>query len=83
MRLSTGTLCAVDVSPYFGTMYPQVGAMLEAFGEKGSTIFLGEPIVCHRTQTAEEKRLALGDKASEMHFMSNWRPNANISAIHG
>jgi glycosyltransferase involved in cell wall biosynthesis len=60
----------VDPKPYFGTMYPQLGAMLEAFHDR-PTLLVGEPLVCHRTQTAEEKRQALGDKATEADFMAD------------
>ena len=53
-----------------GTMYPQLGVMFEAFHD-ARLMLVGEPLVCHRTQTAEEKRAALGGKASEADFMSD------------
>ena len=59
----------VDPTPYFGTMYPQLGVMAEAFA-RARVRLIARPMVCHRTQTAEEKRAALGDKASEAAFMS-------------
>lgn len=60
----------VDASSFMGTMYPQLGALLEAFHSR-PTLLLGEPLVCHRTQTAEEKRKALGSKATESDFMAD------------
>lgn len=60
----------VDASKYFGTMYPQLGAMLEAFHDR-RTLLIGRPIVCHRTQTPEEKRAVLGEKRSEADFMAD------------
>ena len=61
---------SVDATKYFGTMYPQLGAMLEAFYNK-KTLLVGKPLVCHRTQSAEEKKKALGDKKSESSFMAD------------
>lgn len=60
----------VDAQRYHGTMYPQLGAMVEAFHSR-PLLLLGEPLVCHRTQTAEEKRAALGQKAGEADFMAD------------
>lgn len=60
----------VDFTKYLGTMYPQLGAMLEAFYDK-PTLLLGRPFVCHRTQTREEKRNALGRKKTESDFMAD------------
>lgn len=65
-------LARVDAAKYLGTMYPQLGAMLEAFAER-PVLLIGAPLVCHRTQTAEEKRAALGNKASESDFMADAR----------
>lgn len=62
----------VDASRYMGTMYPQLGAMLEAFHDR-PTLLIGTPLVCHRTQTAEEKRRTLGQKAGEADFMADAR----------
>jgi len=62
----------VDMSAYMGTMYPQLGAMLEAFHDRPVRL-LGRPLVCHRTQTPDEKRAALGHKAGEADFMSDMR----------
>lgn len=62
----------VDKEPYWNTMYPQLGAMFEAFHDR-RTLLIGKPLVCHRTQTAEEKRRALGEKASEARFMADER----------
>lgn len=60
----------VQAEKYMGTMYPQLGAMLEAFhGDR--TLLIGDPLVCHRTQTSEEKRAALGKKLSEAAFMAD------------
>jgi FkbM family methyltransferase len=61
---------AIDPDAYFGTMYPQLGAMVEAFHDKPVEL-IAEPLVCHRTQTAEEKRAALGGKKSEADFMAD------------
>jgi len=58
----------IDFGHYWGTMYPQLGGMLEAF-HKRPVRLLGSPIVCHRTQTAEEKKAALGNKRQEADFM--------------
>lgn len=60
----------VDATKYFGTMYPQLGAMVEAF-HASPTLLVGRPLVCHRTQTAEEKKAALGKKQSESDFMAD------------
>lgn len=60
----------VEVSKYFGTMYPQLGAMLEAFYNR-KTLLVGKPLICHRTRTAAEKRTALGKKQTEADFMSD------------
>ncbi len=60
----------METEKYMGTMYPQLGAMFRAFHNR-PVLLLGEPIVCHRTQTAEEKRRELGQKASESDFMSD------------
>lgn len=61
---------AVDAEPYFGTTYPQLGAMLEAFHNRPVEL-VSRPLVCHRTRTAEEKRAALGNKKSEADFMAD------------
>ena len=50
---------AIDATRFFGTMYPQLGAMLEAFHDRPLEL-VARPTVCHRTQTASEKRAALG-----------------------
>jgi glycosyltransferase involved in cell wall biosynthesis len=61
---------------YLGTMYPQLGAMLEAFHSRPVEL-VGRPLVCHRTQTADEKRAELGAKPSESDFMVDYsRRNA-------
>jgi len=60
----------VDPSPYWGTMYPQLGVMLEAFHNR-KTVLITDPLVCHRTQSREEKIQSLGDKALESTFMSD------------
>jgi len=60
----------VDAARFFGTMYPQLGAMLEAFHDRPVQL-VARPTVCHRTQTAAEKRAALGKKASEADFMAD------------
>ena len=62
----------IDASKYFGTMYPQLGAMIAAFHDRPLCL-VARPLVCHRTQTQEEKRIALGDKASEADFMADAR----------
>jgi FkbM family methyltransferase len=61
---------AAERNDYYGTMYPQLGMMVEAFAHKPVRL-IASPLVCHRTQTAEEKRAALGNKASEKNFMAN------------
>jgi FkbM family methyltransferase len=60
----------IDASKYFGTMYPQLGAMAESFHDC-KTLLIGLPLVCHRTQTQEEKKAALGTKKSEADFMAD------------
>ncbi len=60
----------IDASKYFGTMYPQLGAMVEAFYDK-KTLLVGRPLVCHRTQTIDEKKAALGNKRAESDFMAD------------
>lgn len=59
-----------DFEKYMGTMYPHLGGLFEAFHDR-PTLLVGEPLVCHRTQTEEEKRAALGAKRSEADFMSD------------
>jgi len=61
---------AVNPEIYFGTMYPQLGMMLEAF-HSSPVLLLGKPHIVHRTATMAEKRAALGDKTSEKDFMTN------------
>ncbi|XSG83547.1 MAG: glycosyltransferase [Methyloligella sp. ZOD6] len=61
---------ATDASRFIGTMYPQLGAMVMAFHSR-PTLLLGRPLVCHRTQTQEEKKAALGAKTSEADFMAS------------
>lgn len=72
---------AVDASKYVGTMYPQLGAMVEAFHDC-KTLLIGRPLVCHRTQTAEEKRAALGKKAGEADFMADIKRRNAIYFSH-
>ncbi len=72
---------AVDASKYMGTMYPQLGAMVEAFHDR-KTLLIGRPLVCHRTQTAEEKRAALGNKAGEADFMADIKRRNAIYFSH-
>ncbi|MBK1720033.1 glycosyltransferase [Thiocystis violacea] len=72
---------AVDAGAYLGTMYPQLGAMLEAF-HSSSTLLLGRPLICHRTQTQEEKRQTLGAKPSEADFMSDVRRRNAVYFSH-
>ncbi|BBA33357.1 hypothetical protein sS8_1397 [Methylocaldum marinum] len=62
--------CEIDANKYFGTMYPQLGAMVEAFHRR-PTLLIGRPLICHRTQTQEEKKAALGVKQTEADFMSD------------
>ncbi len=61
---------AVDDRKYYGVMYPQLGMMLEAFHATPCRL-LATPLVCHRTQTSEEKRQALGSKQTEKDFMAD------------
>lgn len=61
----------VNSEKYFGIMYPQLGTMLEAFHDK-KCLLITQPIICHRTQTLEEKRAALGNKRTEKKFMSDY-----------
>ena len=62
---------AVADEPYYGIMYPQLGMMLEAFARQPCRL-VTQPLVCHRTQTLEEKRAALGHKEQEKDFMSDY-----------
>jgi FkbM family methyltransferase len=62
----------VDPSPYWGTMYPQLGMMLQVFHDS-PCLLVGRPLICHRTATMEEKKAALGDKETEKDFMSSER----------
>jgi FkbM family methyltransferase len=71
----------VDPSPYMGTMYPQLGSMLEAFHDR-PTLLVGRPLVCHRTQTSVEKKAALGSKRSEADFMADERRRNAIYFSH-
>lgn len=71
----------VDASLYMGTMYPQLGAMLEAFHSR-PTLLIGDPLVCHRTQTQEEKKRALGTKAGEADFMADAKRRNAIYFSH-
>ena len=61
---------AVEPTPYVGTMYPQLGALLQAFHSR-PVLLIGDPLVCHRTLTSNEKRTALGTKSTEAAFMSD------------
>lgn len=61
---------AIDASKYLGTMYPQLGAMTEAF-HSSPTVLVTKPLVCHRTQTPDEKKAELGKKATEADFMAD------------
>lgn len=71
----------VDPRPYMGTMYPQLGAMLEAFHDRPA-LLVSRPLVCHRTQTSEEKKAALGGKRSEADFMADVRRRNAIYFSH-
>ncbi|OGV46868.1 MAG: hypothetical protein A2X46_15935 [Lentisphaerae bacterium GWF2_57_35] len=57
-------------SPYAGTMYPQLGMMMETFHDK-PCLLLTQPLVCHRTQTAQEKKNSWGRKTSERDFFGD------------
>jgi glycosyltransferase involved in cell wall biosynthesis len=61
----------VENRKYFGIMYPQLGTMIEAFHES-KCLLITKPLICHRTQTIEEKRGALGKKETEKNFMSDY-----------
>ncbi|MCP3851075.1 MAG: glycosyltransferase family 2 protein [Gammaproteobacteria bacterium] len=61
---------SVNASKYLGTMYPQLGTMLEAFHNK-KTLLISKPLICQRTQTPEQKKISLGAKKKESDFMSN------------
>jgi len=71
----------VEATRYLGTMYPQLGALLEAFHDRPVRL-LARPLVCHRTQTAEEKRAALGRKAGEADFMGDMRRRNAVYFSH-
>ena len=72
---------AVDPTPYMGSMYPQLGMMLEAF-HSAPTILMADPLICQRTETQAEKRLSLGGKASEQSFMSDVRERDALYFSH-
>jgi len=55
---------------YFGTMYPQLGMMADAFSDS-SVLLISRALICHRTQTAEEKAQAFVGKDQEKTFMSD------------
>lgn len=55
---------------FFGTMYPQLGMMTSAFSDS-HVVLISEPLICHRTQSAEEKAVAFANKAKEQVFMSD------------
>jgi glycosyltransferase involved in cell wall biosynthesis len=61
----------VNSQKYFGIMYPQLGTMIEAFYD-AKCLLVTKPLICHRTQTLEEKKKALGDKRTEKLFMSDY-----------
>jgi FkbM family methyltransferase len=71
----------VNYGKYLGTMYPQLGALLETFHDK-KVLLVGRPLVCHRTQTREEKRAALGGKRTEANFMADDRRRNAIYFSH-
>ncbi len=71
----------VNAEKYLGTMYPQLGAMVEAFHAR-PTLLIGRPLICHRTQTAEEKRNVLGKKQLEANFMANTQVRNAIYFSH-
>ena len=60
----------VNYKKYSGTMYTQLGMMVEAFA-KERTLLIGRPLICHRTATMYEKRAELGNKETERNFMSD------------
>jgi glycosyltransferase involved in cell wall biosynthesis/predicted O-methyltransferase YrrM len=61
---------SINKEPYFGTMYPQLGMMAEAFHD-ASCLLIGRPLICHRTHSAEEKAKAFKNKDKEKDFMTN------------
>lgn len=71
----------VNVSRYFGTMYPQLGAMVKAFHDRPVQL-ISRPLVCHRTETQEEKRAKLGKKAGESDFMADARARDALYFSH-
>lgn len=71
----------VKSEKYFGTMYPQLGTMLEAFHNR-PTLLIAEPLVCHRTQSPKEKKQALGRKSSEAEFMADVKRRNAIYFSH-
>ena len=64
------TFLAAYDERYFGTMYPQLGMMADAFSDS-QVLLITEPLICHRTQTPSEKAAAFAGKAKEKDFMSD------------
>lgn len=72
---------AINPDIYFGTMYPQLGMMLEAFHNK-PVLLIGKPHIVHRTATMAEKREILGNKTSEKDFMADEKRRNAIYFSH-
>lgn len=79
--------CAIDAEKYLGTMYPQLGAMVEAFHDKPA-LLIAKPLVCHRTTTQDEKRRDVAHKnfptglPTEKDFMRGGRRKFAVYASH-
>ncbi|NRA27787.1 MAG: glycosyltransferase [Opitutales bacterium] len=69
---------AKDPAPYWGSVYPHLGMMLEAFAD-ARVLQVGRPLVCHRTADQEQKEAEFGGKAGEANFMSVDVPRRNAS----
>jgi FkbM family methyltransferase len=61
---------AINASRYVGTMYPQLGAMTEAFHSR-PVVVVSKPLICQRTQTQQEKQEELKAKPAEADFMTD------------
>lgn len=60
----------VEAEPYEGTMYPQLGKLIEAHASAPAYL-VGDPLICHRTLTVEDRLDFYQDKEEEKAFFTS------------
>ncbi|WP_084590934.1 FkbM family methyltransferase [Desulfonatronovibrio magnus] len=60
----------IDISKYFNTYYPHVGAFMEAF-HSSKVLLIGKPFICHRTISSQEKISDLATRPVDEDFSKN------------